>query len=179
MQLENILLNENVISYTYQHLKELLKIIPELKLTINFNQHHPHHHLTVFNHTLLAISFAPKDYTLRLTLLLHDIGKVYSFVEKDGVRYYPNHAEISSQIARNILVRLGYDLEYINIVCELIKWHDTKINEQDIKENYDFYYMLYQIQYCDALSHHPLKLENRVSYLNELKKIIEEYKHTR
>ena len=148
MQLENILLNENVISYTYQHLKELLKIIPELKLTINFNQHHPHHHLTVF-------------------------------VEKDGVRHYPNHAEISSQIARNILVRLGYDLEYINIICELIKWHDTKINEQDIKENYDFYYMLYQIQYCDALSHHPLKLENRVSYLNELKKIIEEYEYTR
>ena len=39
--------------------------------------------------------------------------------------------------------------------------------------------MLYQIQYCDALSHHPLKLENRVSYLNELKKIIEEYEYTR
>lgn len=179
MQLENILLSENIISYTYQHLEELLKIIPELKLTINFKQKHPHHHLTVFNHTLLAMSLSPENYTIRLVLLLHDIGKIYTFTEKDGVRHYPQHAEISSVIAHNILIRLGYDSEYIDIICQLIKLHDTKIKREDIENNYNFYFILYQIQYCDALAHHPLKLIKRIEYLNEIEKIIEEYKHTR
>ena len=42
----------------------------------------------------------------------------------------------------------------------------------DINENYDFCYLLYKIQYCDALAHHPLKLDKRITYLNETKQML-------
>ena len=82
-------------------------------------------------------------------------------------------------IARSILTRLEFDNEYIEIICKLIAQHDERITIDDIKENYDFCYILYQIQYCDALAHHPLKLESRISYLKEIESILKNYSFSR
>ena len=71
MTLETILLNENIIEKIYSNLDDLLILIPELKPMLNFNHKHPHHHLDVFNHTLLALALSPNNFTIRLTLLLH------------------------------------------------------------------------------------------------------------
>ena len=172
MLLEKILLTDNIIKNVYQNIDALLALIPELGKTIDFDHKHPHHHLDVFNHTLLAISLAPNNFTIRLVLLLHDIGKSSCAPEENGVRLYPNHGMVSSQMARNILTRLNFDYEYIEIICELIAKHDEKITMADINENYDFCYLLYKIQYCDALAHHPLKLDKRITYLNETKQML-------
>ena len=179
MSLETILLNDNIINSIYQNLDNLLKIIPELKEIINFNHKHPHHHLDVFNHTLLALALSPNDFTIRLVLLLHDIGKPVCFTEENDVRHYPNHGVVSSMIAKTILTRLNFDNEYIDVICNLIAQHDEKITIDDIKENYDFCYILYQIQYCDALAHHPLKLESRIAYLKETESILKNYSFSR
>ena len=179
MSLETILLNDNIINSIYQNLDYLLKIIPELKTIINFNHKHPHHHLDVFNHTLLALALSPNNFTIRLVLLLHDIGKPICVKEENGIRHYPNHGVVSSMIAKNILIRLNFDCEYINIICQLIAKHDEKITIDDIKENYDFCYILYQIQYCDALAHHPLKLESRIAYLKETESMLKNYSFSR
>lgn len=172
MTLETILLNENIIEKIYSNLDDLLILIPELKPMLNFNHKHPHHHLDVFNHTLLALALSPNNFTIRLTLLLHDIGKPFCITEENNVRHYPNHGIVSSMIAKTILTRLNYDIEYIDIVCKLIASHDEKITMDDIKENYDFCYILYFIQYCDALAHHPLKLERRIAYLKETENML-------
>lgn len=179
MSLETILLNDNIINSIYQNLDNLLKIIPELKEIINFNHKHPHHHLDVFNHTLLALALSPNDFTIRLVLLLHDIGKPVCFTEENDVKHYPNHGVVSSMIAKTILTRLNFDSEYIDVICNLIAQHDEKITIDDIKENYDFCYILYQIQYCDALAHHPLKLESRIAYLKETESILKNYSFSR
>ena len=179
MSLETILLNDNIINSIYQNLDNLLKIIPELKEIINFNHKHPHHHLDVFNHTLLALALSPNDFTIRLVLLLHDIGKPVCFTEENDVKHYPNHGVVSSMIAKTILTRLNFDSEYIDVICNLIAQHDEKITIDDINENYDFCYILYQIQYCDALAHHPLKLESRISYLKETESILKNYSFSR
>ena len=179
MSLETILLNDNIINSIYQNLDNLLKIIPELKEIINFNHKHPHHHLDVFNHTLLALALSPNDFTIRLVLLLHDIGKPVCFTEENDVKHYPNHGVVSSMIAKTILTRLNFDSEYIDVICNLIAQHDEKITIDDINENYDFCYILYQIQYCDALAHHPLKLESRIAYLKETESILKNYSFSR
>ncbi len=172
MNLESILLSENVIYSIYQNLDKLLQQIPELKLIINFNHKHPHHHLDVFNHTLLSLFQSPKDLTIRLALLFHDIGKPICFKEENGIRHYPSHGKYSSKIARQILIRLNYPFEYTDIICELIEKHDEPITKENIKENYDFCFILYQIQYCDALAHHPLKLDKRIKYLKETSNLL-------
>jgi len=167
MDLQSILLSDNIVESINDNMDYLLQIIPEIKSSIGFSQNHPHHHLDVWNHTLLALSLSEKDFDIRLSLLLHDIGKPFSYQDED-VRHFRNHAKVSSNMAKEILNRLGYDEDYINYICYLIENHDTKIDDKLIKNNYDICLKLYKIQKCDALAHHPDKLEKRKLYLNEI-----------
>ena len=43
----------------------------------------------------------------------------------------------------------------------------NRIKEEDIVNNYDLYLKLFEIQRCDALAHHPDKLDKRKDYLNK------------
>lgn len=147
----------------------LLSIIPELKYTIGFDQKNPHHHLDVWGHTIYALSLSKKDFDIRLCLLLHDIGKPFSF-QDEKIRHFYNHPLVSSNMSRIILSRLNYDQEYIDYICNLIRYHDTFIKDEQINNNYDFYKKLYEIQKCDAYAHNPDKLEKRIKYLETTKK---------
>lgn len=167
-ELTNILSNDNVTVNISQNIKKLLFIIPELSDMLGFKHNHPHHHLDVWNHTLLALSMSENDFMIRLVLLLHDIGKPHSY-QDDEVRHFKGHPEVSSKISRNILERLKYDKEFIDEVCYLIEKHDSVITKEEIENNYDLEYRRYKIQYCDALAHHPHKLEKRKEYLEKTK----------
>lgn len=171
MSLQEVLLADDVVESINNNMEYLLKIIPEIKYCIGFEQNHPHHHLDVWNHTLLALSQSEKDFDIRLCLLLHDIGKPFSYQDEE-IRHFKNHAKVSSEMSKEILHRLGYDEEYINYICYLIENHDTKILDEQIKNNYEISLKLYKIQKCDALAHHPDKLEKRKIYLNEIQEKI-------
>ena len=167
MKLHEILLSDDVVDAINTNIDYLLQIIPEIKSCIGFEQKHPHHHLDVWNHTLLALSLSNKDFDVRLCLLLHDIGKPFSYQDEE-VRHFKNHAKVSSKMSSEILHRLGYDEEYINYLCYLIENHDTKIEDEQIRNNYDMCLKLFEIQRFDALAHHPDKLEKRKKYLDEI-----------
>ena len=149
----------------------LLDVIPELKYMIGFDQKHPHHHLDLWEHTLYALSLSEKDFEIRLSLLLHDIGKPFSYQEGE-VRHFKGHAEVSSEISRKVLDNLGYEKVFIDKICRYIELHDTPITLKDIKTDPEFYSKLYKIQYCDALAHNPDKLEKRKKYLEKTKKLL-------
>jgi tRNA nucleotidyltransferase (CCA-adding enzyme) len=139
---------------------------------IGFEHNHPHHHLDVWNHTLLALRLSKKDFDIRLCLLLHDIGKPFSYQDEE-IRHFRNHALVGANISKEILQRLGYKEDYIKYIWYLIAHHDTKITKEEIDENYDLSLKLYEIQRCDAFAHHPYKLERRKEYLHDIyKKLI-------
>lgn len=169
--LEDILCSANILNSINNNLDVLLKIIPELKDMIGFSHKHPHHHLDVWEHTLLALSISINQFDIRLVLLLHDIGKPHSY--QDGeIRHFKNHPKVSSNMSIVILKRLGFSDEYINYISTLILKHDTEILDNDIENNFEFIKQLFKIQYCDALAHHPEKLNNRKKYLLEIAKKI-------
>ena len=163
-----ILLSDDVVESINNNIDYLLDLIPELKKSIGFDHKHPHHHLDVWNHTLLALSLSEKDLDVRLCLLLHDIGKPYSYQEGE-VRHFFNHPKVSAEMSKNILKRLEFEDDYIKYICYLIENHDTPISDKQIKDNYELCLKLYEIQRCDALAHHPDKLEKREEYLNKIK----------
>lgn len=74
-----------------------------------FNHQNKHHFLDVWDHTLYALSISSNNYDVRLALLLHDIGKPFSYIKKDNIRYFFGHQLISANIAKNILIRLDYE----------------------------------------------------------------------
>ena len=167
-RLEEILSDVNNID---QNLDYLIEIIPEIKYMIGFDQKHPHHHLDVWNHTKLALSLSQDVFEIRLSLLLHDIGKPFSYQEKDGIRHFKNHGEVSAKMSREILERLNYDKDFIDEVCYLIRNHDFPINELDINNNYELELKRLEIQRCDALAHNPDYLDKRIKYLEKVKKL--------
>ena len=142
---------------------------------IGFEHNHPHHHLDVWSHTLLALSHSNNDFDLRLCLLLHDIGKPHSYQDEE-VRHFKGHSKVSSNISRNILIRLGYGKNYIEEMCYLIESHDNQITYYDILENFNLALKRYLIQYCDALAHNPEKLEKRIIYLKNVLENLKEFK---
>lgn len=171
--LYNILTSNNVKKEINLNLNYLLELIPELNNIIGFEHKHPHHHLDVWEHTLESLSLYQNNFDVRLTLLLHDIGKPFSYTENNGIRHFHGHPLISSEMAKNILSRLGFNSEYIDKICYLIKKHDTPIRESEINnDNYNLIYTRYLIQEADALAHHPDKLDKRKKYLEVTKRML-------
>ena len=88
MNLYDILMADNIVESINENLDYLLQIIPEIKYMIGFDHKHPHHHLDVWKHTLLALSNSQQIFDVRLTLLLHDIGKPFSYQTDGEIRHY-------------------------------------------------------------------------------------------
>lgn len=169
MTLEKILLSDDVVKSINDNLDYMLIKIPEIEYMMGFDQNHPNHHLDVWNHTLLALSLSEKDFDVRLTLLLHDIGKPFSYQDRE-VRHFKNHPKVSAIMTKDILTRLGYSDSYVEYITKLVKNHDKGIDKKLIEEDRLFCLKLYKIQRCDILAHNPKKLEKGISYLNNINK---------
>lgn len=171
-KLFNILMSQDIIKSINEDMDELLEIIPEINEMIDYDQKNPQHIYDVWEHTKMALSFSDANFDIRLTLLLHDIGKKRSCVEVKGIRHFPNHPIYSAEMANIILNRIGYQEDYIEKICYLIKYHDTPIIKNDINNNYDLTRIRFQVQRCDALAHNPAMLEKRIEYLDKIEKQI-------
>lgn len=121
-------------------------------------------------HTLCALSLSDNDFDVRLTLLLHDIGKPFSYQDEE-VRHFKNHAKVSANMTFDILKRLGFSYEYILKIYYLVLMHDTPITKSDINNNYNLQLKRYKVQKCDAYAHNPSFLEKRIEYINKTKKL--------
>ena len=81
--------------------------IPELAPMIGFLQHTPHHAYDVFTHTAHVVAGTAANLTLRWAALLHDVGKVPTFtLDENGRGHFLGHAQVSAQMADQILHRL-------------------------------------------------------------------------
>lgn len=102
-------------------------IMPEFDVCMLTPQKTPHHCYSVGEHTIHAMEYVPADKVLRLTMLLHDIGKPGSkTTDEKGRDHFYGHAKVSEEMARGILKRLRFDNETIYKVSRLIRYHDTR-----------------------------------------------------
>ena len=100
-------------------------IFPEFDKAMQTPQNHPHHCYSVGEHILHSLEKVEADKTLRLTMLLHDIGKpAVATVDGDGRNHFHGHAAAGAQMAQGILRRLKFDNDTIRKVCRLVEFHD-------------------------------------------------------
>ncbi|MDO5409079.1 MAG: CCA tRNA nucleotidyltransferase [Lachnospiraceae bacterium] len=104
-------------------------ILPEFDTAMSCEQNTPYHCYSVGEHTQEVMNHTPCDLPLRLTGLLHDLGKpLVKTTDENGQDHFYGHPQESEKIARKILRRLKYDNQTIDRTCRLIRFHDYKIN---------------------------------------------------
>jgi len=127
-ELGKILLSEHGWEYLMRYRDILAEIMPEIAPCIGFPQNNPWHSYTVFEHTMRSVGSAPEDLTLRMTMLLHDIGKpAAASTDEAGVDHFYGHPEISAELAEGILRRFHCSNQLIRDVTELVRAHDTEV----------------------------------------------------
>ena len=165
-ELENLykyLLDDDILSYE----NEIFKIIPELKYEKNFEQRSEWHCYDVWMHTVATINACEKSFENRLVMLLHDIGKPFSYQEDGEMRHFKNHATKSAEISKKILDRLNISLKPKENILKLIEMHSTEIKPECVSlDDIEFYIRLLKIQRCDAQGYEPqhsLKILERLN----------------
>ncbi|MBR3627366.1 MAG: HD domain-containing protein, partial [Elusimicrobia bacterium] len=98
-------------------------LFPELKQTQKIEQPKQYHNDDVYNHTMSVLDKIKPDLLLRMASLFHDIGKPQTKSEDKGKISFINHETVSSNLAKNILIRLKYPMNFIKKVCFLIQNH--------------------------------------------------------
>ena len=93
-------------------------------------QRNPHHCYSVGEHTLHAVRTIEPNPVLRLTMLLHDVGKpATKTTDEYGIDHFYNHYKVGADMSKEILKRLKFDNKTIQIVCQLISHHDIRFKD--------------------------------------------------
>ena len=106
----------------------LVQVIPELGACVDFHQHSPHHAYDVFTHIAHTVEATPAELSLRWAALLHDTGTPGCYIlGADGRGHFPGHAQLSAQIADDVLRRLKAPTALREQVVFLVSHHMTPI----------------------------------------------------
>lgn len=159
-------------------------IVPQFIAAYDTPQNHPHHIYNVAQHTIVAMKHTPKDQVLRLSVLLHDIGKpICRTTDAKGKDHFYGHPEESAQIAKAVLKELRLDNQTIKEVTLLVNYHDyhlrTKITKIYIKEilkvmGEALFDKLLLINEADARAQNPDKLMMKLGQIENVRNLKEE-----
>ena len=175
-ELIKILMGDGVENVLLKYKEIIFTIIPELKVCDGFLQRNKYHVYDVYTHIVKSISLAPKDKTVRLALLLHDIGKPDCFtIGEDGVGHFYGHQKKSANIAERILKRFKVDNFTLKTVNDLVLLHDTKteLSRAEVKRflnkyGIEFLNSLVMVKNGDALAHNEVYIGNRLESIKRL-----------
>ena len=180
-ELNRLLVSKDVSSVLLTYNQVITEIIPELTATVGFDQNTPYHCYDVYKHIAISVGFAPDDIIIRLTMLLHDITKPRHFFERDGTGHFKGHQKTGADIASQVLSRLKYDKNTINIVSNLIIHHDADIQPESkqIKRwlnnmGEQGFRRLIQVKTADAKAHAPEFINDRLAVINDVSNLAEE-----
>ena len=128
VELVKMLKGKNVLQVLLGYSDVIATIIPELNPCIGFDQNNRYHEYTIYDHIAHAVAnYTGDDTSVKVALLLHDIGKPQCYTEdKNGGHFY-GHPILSYNLANEILARLRFNNKTRSEVLELIFYHDFVI----------------------------------------------------
>lgn len=103
--------------------------IPEITQMFDYDQHTKHHNRDLWYHTTYSVKSIEAMPLLRMTMLLHDLGKPKACKRyKDGTCHFKGHPKYSAEMADIILHRLKYPTDFIETCLTLIIYHDVRFS---------------------------------------------------
>jgi len=162
-------------------------ILPEFDACMETPQNNPHHCYTVGEHTLRTLEQVEADKVLRLTMLLHDIGKpARRTTDEAGVDHFIGHGVLGEEMANDILRRLKFDNETRKRVKHLVKVHDYRqitLNQRGVRRavfkiGEDCFEDYLKVRKADILAQSPDLQQEKLDVLEQTeslyRKILEE-----
>ena len=178
-ELLKLLTGDNVLPVLLEYKEIIFSIIPELKKCDLTPQNTPHHCYNVYEHTAHSVSNIEPSPHLRMTMLLHDIGKPSTLkTDKQGISHFKTHPYVGKQMAERILRCLRFSNKDISYICRLIEQHDNRFpaNERTVKKfiskyGKDFFKDYIKIRKADTLAQSDYKREEKLKTISEIKNI--------
>lgn len=170
-ELVKILCGKGVLDILLEYSDVMAVIIPELEPCIGFDQNNKFHIYTIYDHIAHAVSnYTGGDISVKIALLLHDIGKPRCYTEDSNGGHFYGHAVPSKAIAEKVLDRLKFDNKTKNEVLELVLFHDATIaaTKKTVRRwlnvvGYEQLVRLMEIRRADILAHAPGTTDARLS----------------
>jgi tRNA nucleotidyltransferase (CCA-adding enzyme) len=127
-ELAKMLCGEGILDILLEYKDVLAIIIPELEPCIGFNQNNPYHKYDVYDHIAHAVAnYKGNDISIKMALLLHDIGKPECYFEDENGGHFYSHGVHSMHIAKDVTTRLKFDSTTMDEVVDLVLYHDADI----------------------------------------------------
>ena len=157
------------------------EFLPEFDACMTTSQNTPHHCYTVGEHILHSLCHVRADKVLRITMLLHDIGKpVVRKTDENGRDHFKMHGIAGEKMAAQILRRLKFDNDTIRKVTRLVKWHDdrpegmTKAVRRAVNRiGEDLFPYYLEVQQADMLAQSDYRRTEKQERLDKVKEAYE------
>ena len=150
---------------------------PQLGPLTAMEQNNPWHCWGGWEHTVRAVEAAPAQLTLRLAMLLHDIGKPSCrSTDNDGIDHFYGHPGLSAKMADRMLRALKFENSLRRRVVTLVEYHDVLLSAQDKtirrwlgRLGPETFFQLLEVKRADILGQAPKKLGSRLDELAEIR----------
>ena len=160
----------------------LCQFWPELGPLVTLEQNNPWHCWGGWEHTIHAMEAAPPDLVLRLTMLLHDIGKPScKSTDENGVDHFYGHPAVSARLTGQMLRALKFDNRTRERVVTLVEHHDVQIpcRGSSIRKwlgrlGPEAFFQLLEVKRADGMGQSYELVKDRLVQLEEIKAKSEE-----
>ncbi|MBQ1526676.1 MAG: CCA tRNA nucleotidyltransferase [Lachnospiraceae bacterium] len=163
-------------------------ILPEFDRELATEQNNQHHQYSVGIHTIEAMKYSvtfddeltyDERVVLRLTMLLHDMGKpALKTTDEDGVDHFKGHSAESVRLAGDILKRLKFDNATINRVTRLVKYHDHRkesspanVRRTIVAVGKDLMPLWFKVRRCDVMGQSTYIREEKLKEIDSFEKV--------
>lgn len=153
---------------------------PQLDPLVTLEQRNPWHCFGGWEHTLHALAAAPAELTVRLAVLLHDVGKpACKTTDEAGVDHFYGHAAAGAELADEMLTALKFDNATRRRVVTLVARHDAPIQPtgQSVRRwlnrlGEETLLQLLEVQRCDAMGQDPSLVGDRLAANAQLVRLV-------
>ncbi len=124
-ELVKLICGKNAFNVLMEYPDVMSVFIPEIEPCVKFRQYGKKHAYDVWEHICHTVDTISPEKDLRLTMLLHDLGKVPTHkLDEKGDSTFKNHALVGGKMTKEILTRLKFDKKTVNRVSFLVSYHD-------------------------------------------------------
>jgi tRNA nucleotidyltransferase (CCA-adding enzyme) len=180
-ELSKLLMGDNVFNVLKEYKEIIAVVVPEVEAIFNIPQNTRWHIYDVWEHTCKAVEQSPKDLAIRITMLLHDIGKAYTkTTDEKGTDHFKGHQKVSAEYAQTALKRLKVSNEIYDRVMFLVPIHDmhigtdkkkikkwlSKVGENNLRD-------LIEVKRSDKLAQNPEMTGEELANLDITQKVLD------